>query len=117
MNPIRSRFATALTLALLVGAPAVALAQEHTPPPATGESSQPVSDTWITTKVKTELLAAKDVSGLKIDVDTVNGVVSLSGTVDNQAQIDKATAVAKSVQGVRSVDAKALMAAKHASKK
>lgn len=113
MNSISHRIASALAVALLVGSPVVAFAQEQTPPPQTGESNQPVSDTWITTKVKTELLAAKDVSGLKIDVDTVNGVVSLSGKVDSKAQIDKATAVAKAVQGVRSVDAKGLTAAKH----
>ncbi|KRA20872.1 hypothetical protein ASD69_06105 [Lysobacter sp. Root604] len=113
MNLISHRLASALAVALLAGLPVVAFAQEPTPTPQTGESNQPVSDTWITTKVKTELLAAKDVSGLKIDVDTVNGVVTLSGKVDSQAQVDKAMAVAKAVQGVRSVDTKGLMAAKH----
>lgn len=113
MNSTRNRIASVLTAALLVSLPVVAFAQEQTPPPQTGDSNQPVSDTWITTKVKTELLAAKDVSGLKIDVDTLNGVVSLKGKVDSHAQIDKATAVAKAVQGVRSVDAKGLTAAKH----
>lgn len=112
MTPIRKLNVSLLTAALIAVAPALAIAQEHPQPAPTGESSQPVSDTWITTKVKTELLAAKDVSGLKIDVDTVNGVVSLSGKVDNQAQIAKATAVAKGVEGVRSVDAKGLMVAK-----
>lgn len=73
-----------------------------------GKSNQPMGDAWITAKVKTELLAAKDVSGLKIDVDTVDGVVKLSGTVNDQAQADKAKAVAKSVQGVQSVDTSAL---------
>lgn len=102
--------APALALTLLAGVPAWVAAQDHDPPPATGESAQPVSDAWITTKVKAELLAAKDVSGLKIDVDTVNGTVQLSGRVDSQAQIDKAKAVAKNVQGVRSVDTKGLTA-------
>lgn len=113
MNLIRKLNASVLAAAMIAAAPALVVAQEHDPPAPTGESNQPVSDTWITTKVKTELLAAKDVSGLKIDVDTVNGVVALSGKVDSQAQIVKATAVAKNVQGVRNVDAKGLMVAKH----
>ncbi|MEG1681030.1 MAG: BON domain-containing protein, partial [Stenotrophomonas sp.] len=44
------------------------------------ESEQPGTDTWITTKVKAELLTTKDVSGMEIKVETVNGVVTLSGT-------------------------------------
>ncbi|WP_226467486.1 BON domain-containing protein [Luteimonas panaciterrae] len=72
------------------------------------ESVQPVSDSWITTKVKTELLAARDVSGLKIDVETVNGQVKLSGAVKTQMQVDRAIAVARSVKGVKDVDSSAL---------
>ena len=72
------------------------------------ESAQPMSDTWITTKVKADLLAESDVSGLDISVETANGVVSLSGDVDNQAQIDRATAIARGIEGVTSVDAKQL---------
>jgi hyperosmotically inducible protein len=68
------------------------------------ESVQPGSDTWITTKVKAELLATKDVSGLDIKVETVNGVVSLSGDVDTQAEVDRAVATARKVDGVTRVD-------------
>lgn len=66
-------------------------------------SDQPVDDTWITTKVKSSLLADPDVSGLKIDVDTANGVVSLSGQVDQQAQIEEATRIAREIEGVTDV--------------
>lgn len=68
------------------------------------ESVQPGSDTWITTKVKADLLATKDISGLEIKVETVNGVVSLSGDVDTQAEADKAVAVARGIKGVNRVD-------------
>lgn len=68
------------------------------------ESVQPGSDTWITTKVKAELLATKDVSGMDIKVETVNGVVSLSGTVDTQVEADRAAAVARAIEGVSRVD-------------
>ncbi len=89
------------------------LAQQQTEPEEQqsaqqGDSSQPVNDTWITTKVKTELLAAEDVSGLDIKVETTNGEVKLSGRVDNQAQIDKAVSVARGVKGVGKVDSSGL---------
>lgn len=73
------------------------------------ESVQPGSDTWITTKVKADLLATKDVSGMDIKVETVNGVVSLSGSVDTQAEADRAVAVAKAIEGVTRVDDSRLM--------
>ena len=76
------------------------------------DSSQPASDTWITTKVKTDLMATADVPGTTIDVETVNGTVKLAGTVDNKASADKAVAVAKKIKGVKSVDASALKVAK-----
>ncbi|WP_238346061.1 BON domain-containing protein [Luteimonas saliphila] len=72
------------------------------------DSSQPVDDTWITTKVKSSLLADTDVSGLAIDVETVNGVVTLSGQVEQQAQIDRATQIARDIEGVSSVDTSGL---------
>lgn len=67
------------------------------------DSNQPVNDTWITTKVKSSLLADSDVSGLDIEVETVNGVVTLSGQVDQQSQIDEATRIARDIEGVTDV--------------
>lgn len=75
---------------------------------ANTESQQPVSDTWITTKVKAALLAESDVSGLDITVETANGTVSLSGDVENRTQIERATSIARGIEGVRTVDAKQL---------
>ncbi|MEF3082292.1 BON domain-containing protein [Luteimonas sp. SMYT11W] len=68
------------------------------------DSDQPVSDTWITTKVKADLLASSDVAGLDIGVETANGIVSLSGDVESQAQIDRAKAIAGEIEGVQRVD-------------
>ena len=73
-------------------------------PAAEAASAQPVDDTWITTKVKSSLLADTDVAGTKIDVDTVNGVVYLTGTASTQAQADQAKKVAAGIQGVTKVD-------------
>jgi hyperosmotically inducible periplasmic protein len=71
-------------------------------------SDQPVDDTWITTKVKSSLLADNDVSGLAIEVETVNGVVTLSGQVDQQSQIEHATRIARDIEGVSRVETSAL---------
>ena len=76
------------------------------------DSAQPASDTWITTKVKADLLASPGVSGTSINVETVNGVVSLSGKVDSKTHADEAVAIAKKVKGVKSVNASALTVAK-----
>jgi hyperosmotically inducible periplasmic protein len=72
------------------------------------ESQTPVTDTWITTKVKADLLVTEEVKGLDINVSTTNGVVTLAGLLDSQAQRDKAIAVTKAIKGVKSVETKAL---------
>lgn len=81
---------------------------------AQSDSDQPVSDTWITTKVKADLLASSDVAGLDISVETTNGTVSLSGDVESQAQIDRAKAIAGEIEGVRAVDSSQLKVVNHA---
>ena len=73
------------------------------------QSEQPGSDTWITTKVKAELLSTDNVSGMDIKVETVNGVVSLTGVVETQAEADRATAAARGIEGVTKVDNSALV--------
>ncbi|WP_454828975.1 BON domain-containing protein [Pseudoxanthomonas wuyuanensis] len=103
----RSLLASALSLALPFAAGA-ALANPPESEEAGSKSEQPVNDTWITTKVKADLLATEDVSGLDIKVETVNGVVHLSGSVSSQAQIDKAVEVARGIDGVSQVDSSAL---------
>ena len=62
-----------------------------------------VDDATITTRVKTALLNDPDVGGLKIDVDTFNGVVTLSGAVKTQAEQQKAIAIARRTDGVKDV--------------
>ncbi|HVT31260.1 MAG TPA: BON domain-containing protein [Rhodanobacteraceae bacterium] len=67
-------------------------------------SDQPVTDTWITTKVKTELATTDGVKSTDIDVKTVNGIVTLTGTLATDVAVKKAIAVAESVKGVQKVD-------------
>jgi hyperosmotically inducible protein len=64
-------------------------------------------DAGITAKVKAKLLADTMVSGLKIDVDTLSGVVYLTGdNMDTQAAIDQAMKLAKETDGVKKVVSK-----------
>jgi hyperosmotically inducible protein len=62
-----------------------------------------ITDAAITTAVKTKLLADTKTPGLKIDVDTKDGVVTLSGTVPSKAAEDKAVADARGTKGVKRV--------------
>lgn len=62
-----------------------------------------VDDAQLTTRVKTALLNAPDVDAKRIEVDTVQGVVTLSGGVRNEAERDQAVAVARRISGVRDV--------------
>lgn len=59
-----------------------------------------LDDTAITAKVKTELIGDKNIKARNIDVDTVAGMVVLSGYVDSQQEANRAGFLAKSVSGV-----------------
>jgi len=62
-----------------------------------------IDDGIVTTKVKAALLAESGVNSTDIAVVTRDGEVQLSGFVDDQAQIDRATQVVKGVEGVKNV--------------
>jgi len=62
------------------------------------------SDAWLVTKVKTTLLFHRSVSTAKTEVDVKDGIVTLRGTADNQAQKDLTTEYAKDVEGVKEVN-------------
>ncbi len=104
------KYKSTLTASLVLAtAASAALAQEAVPRSDTRdttatEAGEVVTDAWITTKVKAELLATDDVPGTTIDVDTSNGVVTLMGNVNSSAEADKAVAVARGIKGVARVD-------------
>lgn len=60
-------------------------------------------DTATTSEVKAKLLADDIVPSRNVKVETTDGVVQLSGTVESQAQSERAESVAKAVEGVKSV--------------
>ena|ERR1700674_2261387 len=66
-----------------------------------------IKDSVITTKIKAEMAKDKQVSAMRIKVDTDDkGMVQLSGTARSQAEADKAVSIAQGVKGVVSVDNK-----------
>lgn len=62
-----------------------------------------MDDAAITASVKSKFLADPDVAAINIDVDTNEGVVTLSGRVESQFQKDEAGRIARTTDGVRSV--------------
>jgi hyperosmotically inducible protein len=83
-----TRLLVSAALALALAAPALAAQPE---------------DAWITTKVKMELLTDDTVDGIAIDVDTVDGRVTLHGKVDTDIEKAEAEVLARKVTGVKDV--------------
>jgi hyperosmotically inducible protein len=108
-NPILSPIA--LGLALILGTTGAAFAASPQTPDenaADQKSEQPVSDTWITTKVKADLATTEGVKSTDISVETTNGVVTLIGVLESSTAVDKAIAVAQGIKGVVRVDSSGL---------
>lgn len=70
-----------------------------------GQSSvgQYVDDATISTRVKARFAADKQVSAMRLNVDTLNGVVQLSGFATSQAEKERAGELARSTPDVRQV--------------
>jgi len=61
------------------------------------------NDSWLWFKTRAALLTTSDLRESTVDVDVVNDVVTLKGTVETAAQKTKAEQVAKGIDGVKSV--------------
>jgi hyperosmotically inducible periplasmic protein len=70
---------------------------------AAGKAVDATADAALTAKVKTKFLADNSIAGLKIDVDTKDNVVTLSGTVASAAEKRRAVEVARATEGVKKV--------------
>ena len=70
-----------------------------------GQSSvgQYVDDTTITTRVKTRFAEDKEVSAMRIQVETLNGTVQLSGFADSDLERQRAADIARNVPDVKNV--------------
>lgn len=72
------------------------------PPPAISVGTE-IDDSVITSSVKAALIGDPDIKAFDFKVETRKGDVLLSGFVDSQAQLDRATVAARSVTGVKNV--------------
>ncbi|WER50210.1 BON domain-containing protein [Cupriavidus sp. WKF15] len=91
------------------GMPGRAEIDRDTAPPArhdmgADKAKQAVTDSAITTKIKTRLLTAKDLKSTGIHVKTKDGTVNVSGTVPSKEQHDMALETIRGVEGVTSVN-------------
>jgi hyperosmotically inducible protein len=66
------------------------------------------SDSWITTKVKSELVGDAGTHGFDVHVSTVHGVVMLSGALPSEHDVAHVRDIAQQVKGVRRVDSSEL---------
>ncbi|MBW8368965.1 MAG: BON domain-containing protein [Arenimonas sp.] len=101
---------------LMVAAPGTEARQDANTATASGEvrealdeSGDGIDDAWITSKVKTQLLADSAVKGTQITVETKGNMVTLAGTADTAEARAKAIEIATATKGVTHVMADDLM--------
>jgi osmotically-inducible protein OsmY len=73
-----------------------------------GSTGDFIDDSVITTKVKSSFVADSMVSALDISVETTQGVVNLTGIVNNEQERQRAIQIAQETDGVKKVDARNL---------
>jgi len=93
-NSSLSALACAIAMSALVGCASTATSKS---------TGQYIDDTVLTTNVKAAMFNQPDLKGTEINVETFKGNVQLSGFVASQAEIDKAVAAARSINGVQQV--------------
>jgi len=76
---------------------------------ATETTGQFLSDSSITTDIKSQLLMKKDISSLSISVATDKGIVTLTGNVQSEAQKKEVVNIVSQVKDVKSVNDKLII--------
>lgn len=76
---------------------------------AVSRAGQSISDTWITTKVKSNFMLSKNINGRDISVETTDGVVTLTGTMDDGVHKELAVERTRNIRGVKEVIAEDLV--------
>jgi hyperosmotically inducible protein len=79
------------------------------PPTASQRGERVMSDSWITTKVKSEILKSSLAEGFEVKVTTLHGIVTLKGTLSSAEVVYQVRAIAARVKGVQDVDASMLV--------
>jgi hyperosmotically inducible periplasmic protein len=67
------------------------------------KTTEPRTDTGITTEVKAKITDDDLLNNTDISVETNDGMVTLKGTVENDAQVQRAKEIATNVDGVKMV--------------
>jgi len=110
---IATTTATAVLAATLLLAPGLTLAANDgaamTPSKAASNAEQVMSDSWITTKVKAEILANSVSKAFKVGVKTKRGSVTLTGKLPSQDAVDLVKMIAEKVKGVKGVNVSGLV--------
>ena len=70
---------------------------------AANQAKDALANGAITAKIKSKMTLDDTVKAMNIDVDTSNGTVTLSGTVETEAQRQRALQLARETNGVRQV--------------
>lgn len=96
---MRASVLRGMVLAVMIGA--AACGKQAMRPAST---MAPPSDETLDVRVKTSILNAPAVHASEVNVSVDGGVVTLSGVVHNQEEIDNAVAAARKVDGVRDVN-------------
>ncbi len=104
MKILTRKFTGLVVLTALLGMPLTHAVANET----IDEVQEVISDSWITSKVKTVFLSNRHITGIDIKVETVDGVVALSGEVTTAAERDLAIARAEEIKGVVGVAADGL---------
>jgi len=104
MNSSLKRAAIIAVACATLGGAGFAIAQDDSNNvPGQESAGQYVASTGLTAKVKAALMANSDVKSLDISVSSYKDTVQLCGFVDDRTQISKAVALAKGVDGVKTV--------------
>lgn len=105
---MKTKLALSLVLIGSLLAPAAGYTSDYTGGTSPSSSTSPkevIKDSVITSKIKAKMATDKQVSAMRIKVETdKSGVVQLSGTAKSQAEVDRAVAIAREVEGVTSVE-------------
>ena len=98
----------ALGCGLSLALPLQALPAPGPLPPPPAPETDPMSDAWITTRIRAALVPLQRDAAVDVRVNTTAGIVTLEGVVDSPLARERVLEWVAAVRGVRGVEAQAL---------
>ena len=92
-----------LKLISMLAAAVFVVWSSHSAAQVARDTSTMVNDAWTTTQVYAKFFMDPDIKGRNIKVETMSGVVTLTGTVQSSAERNQAVTKAKTTEGVKQV--------------